>query len=131
LSEREILGFRIFTGKGRCLACHGGWRLTDDAVHDIGLRSKDRGRAALPGVTSPERVFKTPTLREAVWSAPYMHDGSKASLEQVIAHYAGGLEKRASLAPELKQPILLSPRERDDLVAFLKSVSSDQLPRAP
>jgi cytochrome c peroxidase len=130
ISEREIIGFRLFAGRGRCLACHGGWRFTDDKVHDIGLRSNDRGQGALPGSSNTTRAFKTPSLREAVWSGPYMHDGSKPSLEQVVAHYAGGLEKRASLAPELKPGIVLTERERGDLVAFLQTLSSPQMPRA-
>jgi cytochrome c peroxidase len=129
LSEREVSGLRLFTGKARCLACHGGWRFTDDRFHDIGLRSRDPGRQAV-APTGPERAFKTPPLREAVWSAPYMHDGSLKTLEEVVAHYAGNLENRASLAPELKRGIVLSESERADLVAFLKTLSSDRQPRA-
>jgi cytochrome c peroxidase len=131
LDATELAGFRLFTGKGRCLTCHGGWRFTDDSFHDTGLRSTDRGRAALPGVASAERAFKTPSLREVRWSAPYMHDGSLKSLEDVVAHYAGRLEPRASLAAELKRGIALNPQERAQLVAFLKAISSDQRPRAP
>jgi cytochrome c peroxidase len=131
LDAKEIAGFRVFTGKGRCLACHGGWRFTDDKFHDIGLRSPDRGRAALPGVASAERAFKTPSLREARWTAPYMHDGNLRSFDDVVAHYAGKLDRRASLAAELKQPIDLTPQERAQLVLFLKTLSSDTRPRAP
>jgi cytochrome c peroxidase len=128
-SERELSGFRLFTGKARCLACHGGWRFTDDRFHDIGLRSRDPGRQVV-APDGPERAFKTPSLREAVWSAPYMHDGSLKTLEDVVAHYAGNLENRASLAPELKRGIVLSESERADLVAFLKTLSSERMPRA-
>ncbi len=131
LDATEVAGFRIFTGKGRCLACHGGWRFTDDKFHDIGLASADRGRAALPGVASAERAFKTPSLREAAWSAPYMHDGSLRTFDDVVAHYAGRLQRRASIAAELKQPIVLIAQERAQLVAFLKSLSSQQRPRVP
>lgn len=131
LSEAEVAGFRIFTGKGRCLACHGGWRFTDDLVHDIGLPSRDRGAAAISGKSRAERTFKTPSLREALWSAPYMHDGSLRTLDDVVAHYAGRLQRRPSLASELAQPIRLAARERANLVAFLKTLSSADRPRAP
>jgi cytochrome c peroxidase len=129
LSQREIAGLRIFTGKGRCLACHGGWRFTDDGFHDVGLRSPDQGRSAIAGGSG--RTFKTPSLREAVWTAPYMHDGSLRTLDDVVAHYAGKLDLRQSLAPELKRGINLSKSERRDLVAFLKTLSSTTRPGAP
>jgi cytochrome c peroxidase len=129
LSEREIAGLRVFTGKGRCLACHGGWRFTDDGFHDIGLKSKDPGRQSIAG--GPERAFKTPSLREAVWAAPYMHDGSLKTLEDVVEHYAGKLEDRPSLAPELKRGVTLTPTERADLITFLKTLSSDSRPKPP
>jgi cytochrome c peroxidase len=131
LDAAEVAGFRIFAGKGRCLACHGGWRFTDDDFHDTGLRSPDRGRAAVPGVTSAEHAFKTPSLREVRWSAPYMHDGSLRTLEDVVAHYAGRLEQRPSLAAELRAGIALTAAERNDLVAFLKAISSDKRPEPP
>jgi cytochrome c peroxidase len=132
LTTRELAGLQMFTGKGRCLACHGGWRFTDDGFHDIGLRStdqgRDQGRAALVGGSG--RAFKTPSLRESVWTAPYMHDGSLLTLDDVVAHYGGKLERRQSLAPELKRRIDLSRAERGDLVAFLKTLSSPSRPRA-
>jgi cytochrome c peroxidase len=127
LSGSELSGLRLFSGKARCLACHGGWRFTDDNFHDIGLRSGDPGRHAIIG--GAERAFKTPSLREARWSAPYMHDGSLASLSDVINHYAGSLEQRPSLASELKRGITLSASERADLLAFLGTLSSDRIPR--
>lgn len=129
LTQQELTGLRIFSGKGRCLACHGGWRFTDDLFHDVGLRSPDQGRSALVGGTG--RTFKTPSLREVVWTAPYMHDGSLRTLESVVAHYAGNLEIRDSLAPELKRGIDLNRSERRDLVAFLNTLSSAPVPRAP
>ena len=127
----EIAGFRLFAGKARCLACHGGWRFTDDDFHDIGLRSPDRGRSALAGSQTAGRAFKTPSLRESSWTAPYMHDGSLPTFEAVIAHYTDRLERRPTLAPELRTPIVLTAQERSDLAAFLRTLSSETLPRAP
>jgi cytochrome c peroxidase len=131
LGPEELAGFRIFTGKGRCLACHGGWRFTDDDVHDIGLSSPDRGAAALPGSSAAGRAFKTPSLREIDWSGPYMHDGSLTTLDAVLDHYTRRLDRRASLAPELRAPLTLTQPERRDLIAFLRTLSSERRPRAP
>jgi cytochrome c peroxidase len=117
LTAREQEGFRLFTGKAQCSSCHSGWRFTDDTRHDTGLRG------------SGGQSFKTASLREAVWSAPFMHDGRMRSLEDVIAHYAGKLDRRTSLSPELKRPILLTAAERVKLLAFLKTLSSDSMPR--
>lgn len=126
LDTSELRGFDIFVGKGGCVSCHGGWRLTDDSFHDVGLKSPDLGRGALatpgrPGL--PE--FKTPSLREAAHTAPYMHDGSLPTLEAVVDHYAGGLVQRPSLAPTLVKDLTLSEAEKKDLAAFLRALSSE------
>jgi cytochrome c peroxidase len=131
LNPEELAGFRIFTGKGRCLACHGGWRFTDDDVHDIGLRSTDRGAAALPGSKAAGRAFKTPSLREIGWNGPYMHDGSLPTLDDVLDHYITRIDRRASLAPALRAPLTLTPAERRDLLAFLRTLSSERVPHVP
>jgi len=126
LTEQEFKGFDIFVGKGGCVSCHGGWRFTDDTFHDVGLPGKDLGRGALtPGAPGlPE--FKTPSLREAARTAPYMHDGSLATLEEVVGHYAGGVVNRPSLAPTLIKDLKLSEDEKAALVAFLRTLSSEQ-----
>ena len=131
LNVNEVAGFRLFAGKARCLACHGGWRFTDDDFHDIGLRSPDRGRSALADAKTAGRAFKTPSLREAVWTAHYMHDGSLATFEAVLDHYTLRLDRRSSIAPELRTPIVLTAAERGDLIAFLRTLSSPSLPRVP
>ena len=131
LNDREANGFRLFTGKARCLACHGGWRFTDDDFHDIGLKSADRGRSNLPEASTAGRAFKTPSLREAAWTAPYMHDGSLATFDAVLDHYTRRLDRRLSLAPELRAPITLTILERADLIAFLRTLSSSSLPQVP
>lgn len=125
LSDEEFRGFDIFVGKGGCVSCHGGWRLTDDGFHDIGLPGNDLGRGALtPGAPGLPQ-FKTPSLREAARTAPYMHDGSLATLEDVVEHYAGGLIERPSLAPTVVRHLSLTPVEKASLVAFLKTLSSE------
>lgn len=124
LSASAQRGFVLFNTKARCAACHGGWRFTDDGFHDVGLAGSDRGRAAIaPGIEILERAFKTPTLRNIAERAPYMHDGSLATLEAVIDHYDSGFVQRSSLSPEM-QRLGLTPPEKLDLLAFLQSLSS-------
>ena len=128
LAVAEVRGFRIFTGKAGCVLCHVGWRFTDDRFHDVGLGSKDAGRGAVDGGTPGLPAFKTPSLRELTGTAPYMHDGSLPTLAAVVKHYAGGLRRRPSLAPNINPRLRLSAGERSDLIRFLKTLSSDRRP---
>ena len=130
LDKQELRGFEIFVGKGGCVSCHGGWRFTDNGFHDIGMPGVDLGRGAIAGPMQGLPQFKTPSLREATHTAPYMHDGSLATLLDVVAHYAGGHVKRPSLAPTMVTDLALDPEERTALVAFLKSLSSERGPSA-
>ncbi len=125
LSQAEVRGFRLFTGKGGCVLCHAGWRFTDDRFHDVGLPSSDPGRGAVPGGTPGLRAFKTPSLRETAHTAPYMHDGSLPTLSAVVAHYAGRFVPRRGLAPTMSRTLRLSAHEKADLAAFLRTLSSE------
>ena len=124
LSAAEQRGFRLFTGKAGCMLCHVGWRFTDDRFHDIGLPGKDPGRAAIPDGTPGRSAFKTPSLREIALTAPYMHDGSLPTLAAVLSHYTGGFVSRPTLAPHINRRLRLTVREKDDLIAFLRTLSS-------
>jgi cytochrome c peroxidase len=129
LTPSEIAGFRLFAGKGRCIACHSGFAFTDHNFYDIGLPGTDRGRGKELGLPAADFAFKTPTLRELAWTAPYMHDGSLATLEEVVHHYEQGGVKRPTRSKDLPQGLKLSPKERTDLVAFLQALSSDAPPQ--
>ena len=129
LEPDELAGFSLFVGKAGCVSCHQGWRFTDEAFHDIGLPGEDAGRGAILGIDAARRAFKTPSLRERVWSAPYMHDGSLATFEDVVDHYADRIVKRPTLSADLPQGIALSVDERAQLVAFLNTLSSNDPPR--
>ncbi|MFD1330930.1 tryptophan tryptophylquinone biosynthesis enzyme MauG [Methylopila musalis] len=125
-------GFALFNGKAGCVACHAGWRFTDDSFHDIGLRaSEDRGRGkfAPPSVVAMQNAFKTPSLRDLRMQGPYMHDGQIGSLADVVEHYAKGGEKRPSLSFEMK-PLDLSDSERRQLIAFLETLKAEAAPVA-
>ncbi|MFZ0848658.1 MAG: cytochrome c peroxidase [Hyphomicrobiaceae bacterium] len=126
LKPHEVSGFRIFTGKAGCVLCHVGWRFTDDRFHDIGLPGTDAGRGDVTGGTPGLPAFKTPSLRELGQTAPYMHDGSKPTLAAVVKHYAGGVLRRASVAPNIKRDLSLTAGERADLIAFLRTLSSER-----
>lgn len=124
VSEEAKQGFRVFTGKANCASCHSGWRFTDDSFHDIGVPGEDRGRGRHVDLEIIQHAFKTPSLRNVVERAPYMHDGSERTLEQVIELYElGGRVHRPSLSPEI-QPLDLTPADRRALIAFLRTLSS-------
>lgn len=107
LTPEEQSGFALFVGKAGCVTCHNGWRFTDDRLHRTGL-------AAAP--------VKTPTLRDLRLTAPYMHDGSLATLADVIDHYTALTQVNRSLSPNLVRPLALKAGEKSDLIAFLKSI---------
>ena len=131
LTRNEIAGFKLFTGKARCVNCHSGFAFTDYAFHDIGLPGDDRGRGAVLRLEVAEHAFKTPGLREIGRSAPYMHDGSLATLEDVLRHYVSGIVDRPTLSKDLTRGIKLSDAERADLIAFLGTLTSEQAPALP
>jgi cytochrome c peroxidase len=119
-------GFVLFNEKASCASCHSGWRFTDDSFQDIGVAGADSGRGRLlPGIEAVQFAFKTPTLRNIAERAPYMHDGSERTLEQVVELYdQGGRVRRASVSPLVK-PLHLTAPEKRDLVAFLRTLSSN------
>jgi len=131
LSKEEIAGFRLFTDKAGCAKCHSGFAFTDYAFHDIGLPDDDRGRGAVLRLEAAEHAFKTPGLREIGRSAPYMHNGSLATLEQVIQHYVSGIVERPTLSRDLTRGLELSPAERANLIAFLGTLTSAGEPAPP
>jgi cytochrome c peroxidase len=126
ISETAKRGFDVFNTKAACVQCHAGWNFTDDGFHDIGLRSADPGRGALlPQIEAVQFAKKTPTLRNVNHRAPYMHDGSEATLEEVVRFYnRGGDAKRASLAIHVK-PLHLSDDEIQALCEFMNTLTSD------
>jgi len=130
ISEEAKRGFAVFNGKGQCAACHEGWSFTNDGFQDIGLPSTDVGRGKfVPGVVKMEHAFKTPGLREIARRTPYMHDGSLATLEDVVEHYDRGGVNRPSRS-DLMKPLGLSAQDKTDLVAFLNTLSSNLTPTA-
>jgi cytochrome c peroxidase len=123
ISDAAKRGFVMFNRKTTCFACHSGWRFTDDKFHDIGVSRSDRGRGvALKDDAAAQYAFKTPTLRSVALRAPYMHDGSQATLADVIGHYEKEPIDRPSRSP-LFVPVELTGEEREDLLAFMQSLT--------
>lgn len=123
LSIEEQAGFDVFVGKGGCVSCHGGWRFTDDTLHDIGLNIA--GGTVVSGDVQ-RMQFKTPSLRELNRTAPYMHDGRFATLGDVVDHYSDGVIERPTLALTLVRNLSLTKDEKQAVVAFLKTLSQEK-----
>jgi cytochrome c peroxidase len=123
LSAAAERGRVVFFHKAHCSACHAGPVFSDQAFHNIGVGMNapkpDIGRMEVSKQLGDRGAFKTPTLRDVARSAPYMHDGSLKTLEEVVEYYAkGGVEN-----PQLDEEIYalqLSAAEKADLVTFLK-----------
>lgn len=125
LSDAAKRGFALFNGDAGCANCHSGWNFTDNKVHDIGLDTDDIGAGRYhPDKPLAQYAVKTPSLRDQVYRAPYMRDGSIASLRGVIRFYVSGGVERPSRSPDL-HPISLSKQQQQDLLAFLESLTSD------
>jgi cytochrome c peroxidase len=128
LSEAAQRGLALFndTKRGNCVTCHAGFNFTDESYHNLGIgmdkEKPDFGRYEITKVETDRGAFKTPTLRNIAETAPYMHDGSEKTLEEVIDLYVKGGVPNKFLSKEM-HPVALSAPEKADLVAFLKSLS--------
>ena len=140
LSDEARRGLQLFRGKANCTACHVGPLLTDEGFHNTGVAWRapahrlasgqagsgpasfqDLGRFLVTRRDADLGAFKTPTLREVARTAPYMHDGSLATLDDVIEYYDRGGNANAYRDPELR-PLALTADEKRALVAFLRSL---------
>lgn len=134
LTASEQHGLALFRSEAlNCTACHSGFDLSDHAYHNVGqyLAYADPGRSRITLLASDEGKFKTPTLRNIARTAPYMHDGSLATLEQVVDFFStGGLPHPNRDAG--MRTFALNPQEKEDLIAFLRALTDtrpiDQVP---
>lgn len=125
LSATEKRGMDLFfSNKTNCTDCHGGFDFTNYSFQNNGLYEvyDDIGRMLLTNDSAEFGRFKTPTLRNIEFTGPYMHDGSMASLEQIVEHYNSGGADFPNKSSEIV-PLNLTTQEKADLVAFLKSLS--------
>ena len=119
LSADQQAGLQIFRGRGNCTACHIGPNFSDERLHNTGVAWRE-GKST--DIGAGQGNFKTPTLREVARTAPYMHDGSLATLEQVVDFYSDGGRANPNLDPEIRR-LNLSSEERRALAAFLRSLT--------
>jgi cytochrome c peroxidase len=129
-TDAEQEGFEIFnTERGDCFHCHGGILFTDNLFHNNGLDSTfdDIGLEEVTGDPLDKGLFKTPSLRNIELTAPYMHDGRFATLEEVLDHYSEGLHGSPTIDPLMKQiaqgGIQMTDEEKNNLLAFLKTLT--------
>lgn len=131
LSESARRGRELFFGKANCTACHVGANLADELYHNLGVgmaaAEPDLGRFVVTKEEKDRGAFKTPTVRNVALTAPYMHDGSQATLEEVVAWYDKGGHPNPHLSDKIK-PLNLTEQERADLVEFMKACTSDTPP---
>ena len=100
--------------------------MTRDALRRIGVPdASDLGRQEVTGHASDARAFRTPSLRNVTLTAPYMHDGSLATLEDVVRHYSELNEERLHADGErILRALRLTPGQIEDLSAFVRSLST-------
>jgi len=125
MSEEALRGREIFfTERGNCTACHVGANLADEKFHNIGVGmdkpEPDLGRFAVTKDPKDTGSFKTPTIRNVALTAPYMHDGSQATLEEVVEWYDKGGHPNPHLSDKIR-PLQLTAQDKVDLVAFMKA----------
>jgi cytochrome c peroxidase len=140
LSESEKRGLQLFVSEfdpkrgirgADCFHCHGGALFVSSQFANNGLElaAEDIGRMAVTKNAADRGKFKVPSLRNIALTAPYMHDGRFGTLEEVVEHYSSGVRRGDTLDPNLaKHPqagIQLSPQEKADLVAFLKTLTDE------
>ena len=125
MTESQKRGYSLFYSDSiGCGNCHSGPLLTDQDFHNIGLYEEyeDEGRARLTLKESDRGKFKTPSLRNVALTAPYMHDGSVGSLEEVIEHFNSGGVGHANQSGQIR-PLHLNAQQKADLIAFLNSLT--------
>jgi cytochrome c peroxidase len=124
LSKSQLKGMDLFQNQLHCTTCHSGFNFTNFSTQNNGLYEHyaDSGRARVTLLVSDRAMFKVPTLRNIELTAPYMHDGSIATLEEVILHYESGGKNHLNKNPIL-QPFTLTKRQRKELISFLKSLT--------
>lgn len=129
MSESAKRGYQLYTTKALCITCHSGPNFSDSKFYNIGVKGSgttDKGRFDVTGNPADLGAFKTPTVRNAALTAPYMHDGSIATLEELVEHYDKGGEDVPNKHP-LMVPLNLTAQEKADLVEFMKALTGEPL----
>lgn len=143
LTAQELRGFNIYvsTNKGDCFHCHGNVNLRNPLWTDFEFRNNgldmapDSGLAEITKSANDLGKFKTPSLRNLVFTAPYMHDGRFQTLEEVVEFYSTGVQDSPLTDPLMADRgslnANLSATEKADLVAFLKTITDSSFVQNP
>ncbi len=125
LSDEAKRGLELFRGDAGCIECHNGPLLSDGKFYRLGVSFKDEGRAKISGKKEDRYRFRTPSLRNIAETAPYMHDGSQKTLEDVVTFYFRGIPASGpdGLSLDTESLDFLSFSDIDAMVEFLKSLS--------
>ena len=128
MSPSAVRGMALFNGKANCVTCHASFNFTDENYRNIGVgmdkKVPDLGRFDVTKKEEDRGAFKTPTLRNVIHTAPYMHDGSEATLMDVVEFYDKGGIKNPQLSADMK-PLNLTSSEKQDLVEFMHALTGD------
>ncbi len=131
LKPAELHGLWLYESRGKCWRCHTGPNFTDEAFHNTGVSwgaaPLDLGRSEITKRDEDRGRFKTPTLRGLTRTAPYMHDGSLKTLEEVVEFYNRGGGKNPHLDSAM-EPLGLTKDEMKALVEFVKALSETAQP---
>lgn len=133
LSDEAKRGLELFRGDAGCIDCHNGPLLSDGKFYRIGASFKDEGRAKVTEKAEDRFRFRTPGLRNISETAPYMHDGSLKTLEEVVTFYFRGIPNSGpdGLSLDAEPLDFLSFSDIDAMVEFLKSLSGKAPKVAP
>ena len=131
ISAAAKRGLEVFREKGRCMTCHeilpSFAIFTDNKFHNVGVgmdkSNPDLGRYLATKEEKDTGAFKTPSLRNVTITAPYMHDGSEATLESVVDLYDKGGVPNRFLDGGIRS-LNLTDQEKKDLVEFMKALTS-------
>jgi cytochrome c peroxidase len=117
----------FFSDRAACFHCHPAGPLTNDGFFDNGtfVAGGDPGRAAITGRAGDLGKFRVPGLRNVAVTAPYMHDGSVATLEEVVEQYARG-GRGDPHTDAVIAPLALTGEEKADLLAFLRALTDER-----
>jgi len=136
LSPAEERGRQLFIGKAKCFDCHAQEDFTTDAFKNIGLYNetslKDAGLFNITQQETDKGKFKIPGLRNVAVTAPYMHNGMFETLEQVLEYYndpAAFISNSINIDPTLQKGLNLKQSEKNDLIAFLESLTDKKYRR--
>jgi cytochrome c peroxidase len=133
LSPRAREGLELFRGEAGCIRCHNGPLLSDGKYYRLGVGRGDRGRGAVTEKLDDLYKFRTPSLRNVADTGPYMHDGSHATLFEVVQFYYRGVPSRGPDDLDLDVEPLLdrSYSEIGAIVEFLESLSGELSEKVP